>query len=124
MKKNGILHRDLARVVASLGHGDLVVIGDAGLPVPQGVTCIDLAVTHGVPTFQQVFAAILSEMQVESAFIATEAEEQVIAWTASVNPARCTHDELKTRSQRAVAVVRTGELTPYANIGLIAGVTF
>jgi len=34
------------------------------------------------------------------------------------------HDELKRLSHRARAVVRTGECTPYANLMLVAGVTF
>lgn len=37
MKRTAILHGDLSRLVALMGHGDLLVIGDAGLPVPPGV---------------------------------------------------------------------------------------
>ena len=123
MKKTGILHADLARLVASLGHGDLLVIGDAGLPVPPGVPCIDLAVTHGVPGFAQVLAAVLSEMQVESCIMAAEASGDFRAM-APVTPRLMDHDAFKVETARARAVVRTGEITPYANIGLCAGVTF
>ena len=123
MKKTGILHADLSRLVASLGHGDLLVIGDAGLPVPPGVPCIDLAVTHGVPTFAQVLAAVLSEMQVESCIMAAEASDALHAM-APVAPRLMDHDAFKAEIARARAIVRTGEITPYANIGLCAGVTF
>ena len=34
------------------------------------------------------------------------------------------HEELKAMSQKAVAVIRTGEFTPYANIILKSGVVF
>jgi D-ribose pyranase len=34
------------------------------------------------------------------------------------------HEEFKARTAAARAVVRTGEFTPYANVILIAGVTF
>jgi D-ribose pyranase len=34
------------------------------------------------------------------------------------------HEDLKRLSARAVAVVRTGETSPYANVILHAGVTF
>ena len=123
MKKTGILHADLARLVASLGHGDLLVIADAGLPVPPGVPCIDLAVTHGVPTFAQVLAAVLTEMQVEACIMAAEASDDLRAMAPM--PARLMdHDAFKAETARARAVVRTGEITPYANIGLYAGVTF
>jgi len=37
---------------------------------------------------------------------------------------RISHEELKVESQHAVAVIRTGEWTPYANVILRAGVVF
>lgn len=123
MKKSGILHADLSRLVASLGHGDLLVIGDAGLPVPPGVPCIDLAVTHGVPTFQQVLSAVLSEMQVDSCAMATEASADLRA-LAPLPPRLLDHDAFKAETRTARAIVRTGEVTPYANIAVYAGVTF
>ena len=54
MKKRGVLHAELSRCIAALGHKDLFMIGDAGMPIPPGVEIIDLAVTAGVPTFRQV----------------------------------------------------------------------
>lgn len=123
MKKSGILHAELSRLIASLGHGDLVVIGDAGLPVPPGVPCIDLAVTHGLPSFADVLAAVLSEMQVERCTMASEATPALHA-LAPLPPELVTHDDFKRASHAARAVVRTGEVTPYANIALYAGVTF
>ena len=124
MKKSGILNTDLAAIVAGLGHGDLLVIGDAGLPVPQGVPCIDLAVTLGVPQMLDVLDAVLSEMCVETAFRAEEAAEIGTQIDTRIACELVTHDVFKERSASAVAVVRTGEGTPYANVGLIAGVVF
>jgi D-ribose pyranase len=49
MKKTPLLNIQLSRLIASLGHGDVVVIADASLPVPKGVELIDLALTQGVP---------------------------------------------------------------------------
>ena len=123
MKKTGILNADLARLVATLGHGDLLVIGDAGLPVPPGVPCIDLAVTHGVPTFAQVLTAVLTEMQVESCAMATQASAPLRA-LAPMAPRLIDHAAFKVETRQARAIVRTGEITPYANIALYAGVTF
>lgn len=51
MKKRGILNAELMRCIASLGHKDLFMIGDAGMPIPEGVKVIDLAVCSGVPLF-------------------------------------------------------------------------
>ncbi|MDN8999686.1 RbsD/FucU domain-containing protein, partial [Staphylococcus aureus] len=50
MKKGVLLNAPLSAVVARLGHGDRVVVCDAGLPIPDGVERIDLAVSPGVPS--------------------------------------------------------------------------
>lgn len=124
MKSSGILNAELARVIAALGHGDLLVIGDAGLPVPPGVPCIDLAVTLGVPGFLDVLDAVLSEMCVETACRASEAAEIGAQMDARLTCTHVSHDAFKAQSTQAIAVVRTGEATPYANIALRAGVVF
>lgn len=125
MKASGVLHRDLSHTIAALGHGDILVIGDAGLPVPPGVPCIDLAVTLGVPDLWAVLDAVLGEMVVEQSVIATEATGGVReAFLARLSPREVSHDALKALSRDARAVVRTGEATPYANVALIAGVAF
>ena len=121
MKKTPLLHARLSAVVAGMGHGDLLVIGDAGLPVPKGVEVIDLAVTPGVPRFAEVLAAVLSELCVERAVVA---DESMVEMDLPVAPERVAHEAFKAMSLEAVAVVRTGEVTPYANVGLFSGVVF
>jgi D-ribose pyranase len=131
MKKTPLLHAELSQLIASLGHGDAVVIADAGLPVPAGTRCIDLALTRGVPSFVQVLDAVLAEMQVERADFAAEttARSPHIATLLHerLGPAALqtvSHDALKERTRSARAVVRSGEFTPYANVVLYAGVVF
>ncbi|AVR97540.1 D-ribose pyranase [Pseudoduganella armeniaca] len=130
MKKGPVLNIALSQLIASLGHGDMVVIGDAGLPVPPGVPLIDLALTHGVPGFLQTLTTVLAEMQVERHVLAEELagkNMKVAAGIAALHlPERGSvpHEEFKRLSAKARAVVRTGECTPYANIILVAGVTF
>ena len=132
MKRTALLHAELSQVIAALGHGDLLVIGDAGLPIPNGPRRIDLALTPGIPRVADVLRAVLSEMQVERALVAREAladlrPGDLPAWCAGQlgsAPEVISHEELKRLSAQARAVVRTGECTPYANIVLRAGVTF
>ncbi|MBP5949488.1 D-ribose pyranase [Pseudomonas iridis] len=134
MKKTPLLNVALSRLIASLGHGDMVVIGDAGLPVPPGVELIDLALTHGVPDFVSTLKVVLSEMQVESHALAKEIfDKQPTALTAldELNEEGAlgrrdllSHEQFKVLSRQARAVVRTGECQPYCNIVLVAGVTF
>jgi D-ribose pyranase len=132
MKRSGLLHAELNRVIAAMGHTDTLVIGDVGLPVPLGVPCIDLAVLPGTPDFATVFEAVYAELAVESVTVASEihARNPALVKLAArlgkdglaVN--EVSHEDLKKFSARAVAVVRTGETSPYANVILHAGVTF
>lgn len=134
MKKTPLLNIALSRLIASLGHGDMVVIGDAGLPVPPGVKLIDLALTHGVPDFISTLNVVLSEMQVESHALAKEIfDKQPSALSAleTLNEEGALgrrdllgHEQFKVLSRQARAIVRTGECQPYCNIVLVAGVTF
>jgi D-ribose pyranase len=132
MRRSGLLHAELNRIIAAMGHTDTLVIGDVGLPVPHGVPCIDLAVLPGVPSFAAVFEAIYAELAVESVTVASEVRSRNPAMVAlaeriegeGVTVCEVSHDDFKRLSARAVAVVRTGETAPYANIILHAGVTF
>jgi D-ribose pyranase len=130
MKKTPLLNIALSQLIASLGHGDMVIVGDAGLPVPPGVPLIDLALTRGIPGFIDTVRAITGEMQVEYHVVAEELASHSPAMSAQVDaldlPGRrhLSHVELKQLSKTARAIVRTGEFTPYANVVLVAGVVF
>lgn len=134
MKKTPLLNIALSRVVASLGHGDVLLIVDAGMPVPPGVELIDLAVTHGVPDFVSVLNTVLAEMQVESHVIADEMRDKQppalsiidqLNAAGHLGPQRLmSHEALKQLSLNSRAIVRTGECQPYTNVALIAGVVF
>lgn len=127
MKRGGILHPELSAHLARLGHTDTFVIGDAGLPVPPGVARVDLAVTLGVPGFAEVLDAILAEIEVEGAVIATEAAGSAAGalLDARVPGAETVpHEEFKQLTDQARFVVRTGETIPYANVIVRCGVPF
>jgi len=76
MKKNGILNSEISKVLADLGHTDQIIIGDCGLPIPQGVKKIDLALEIGEPKFIDVLNVVLKEMQIEKYFLANEVKEK------------------------------------------------
>ncbi len=132
MRRHGLLHAELNRLIAAMGHTDTLVIADAGLPVPPGVPCIDLAIRPGLPAFADVFAAIHAELAVEAVTAAREIHTHNSAMQALVGQLRAhglrveelDHETFKQACGHARAVVRTGETTPYANLILHAGVTF
>ncbi|MFI1000658.1 D-ribose pyranase [Streptomyces galbus] len=129
MKKAGILNRHLAGALAELGHGDGVLVCDAGMPIPDGPRVVDLAFRAGVPSFAEVVEGLLAELVVEGATAATEVREANPAAAALLSGhfpdlAYVPHDDLKDLSHRSRLVVRTGEARPYANVLLRCGVFF
>jgi D-ribose pyranase len=133
MKRKGLLNPDLSRAVARLGHTDQVCVADCGLPIPAGVPVVDLALVFGIPRFEEVLEALLAEIVVESATIATEARGTAAEATVSAVLARhghsvvvddVGHENLKHAVRDCAFVIRTGEATPWANVVLHCGVPF
>ncbi|WP_030252031.1 MULTISPECIES: D-ribose pyranase [unclassified Streptomyces] len=129
MKKTGILNRHLAGALAELGHGDGVLVCDAGMPIPDGPRVVDLAFRAGVPTFAEVLEGLLEELVVEGATAADEvreANQEASALLEGHFPSLdlVPHERLKELSAGARLVVRTGEARPYANVLLRCGVFF
>ncbi|MFC9913612.1 D-ribose pyranase [Streptomyces sp. NPDC059862] len=129
MKKAGILNRHLSGALAELGHGDGVLVCDAGMPIPGGPRVVDLAFRAGVPSFAEVLDGLLAELVIEGATAATEVREANPAASALLDGhfpelTLVSHDRLKELSAGARLVVRTGEARPYANVLLRCGVFF
>ncbi|MFD6971395.1 D-ribose pyranase [Streptomyces sp. NPDC059979] len=129
MKKTGILNRHLSGALAELGHTDLVVVCDAGLPIPPGPAVVDLAFTAGTPSFAAILHGLLQEIEVEGATAAGEVQDANPETAALLarhfdDLELITHEELKARTRTARLVVRTGEARPYANVILRCGVAF
>lgn len=133
MKKQGILNSDISRVLSYLGHTDWICIGDCGLPIPDEVERIDLALAFGEPTFMRTLEVVAGDMKVEKIILAEEIKvqnpivlDQVTELFAgqNVETEYVSHVELKERTKNCKAVIRTGETTPYANVILQAGCIF
>lgn len=131
MKKQGILNSPIANVLSSLGHTDTIVIADCGLPIPDGVQRIDVSLKKGFPSFYETLEIILEDMEVEKITLAHEIKEknaplhEKLQQTFSTTDADyVSHEEFKALTKKAKAIIRTGEITPYANIILHSGVIF
>lgn len=147
MKTKGILHNELAKAIAKVGHGDMIVITDRGFPFPRhGMTeCIDVSVGRGIPGVVDVLKTILEELEIEKVVIADETKtispEIYKKFKEIINPIRnkgnkieeenIPHPEFKdlvlngSLERKEIKVfVKSGEFTPYANIILVSGVDF
>ena len=132
MHKNCMLNSDINRVLGELGHTDQLCIGDCGLPVPAGVEKIDLALKKGIPGFWDVLEAVAENMLVEQVTVAEEMKlhcpellEKIRRYFGTAVELRfVSHAQLKKETQCCKAIVRTGEMTHYANIILTAACLF
>ncbi|WP_017797762.1 D-ribose pyranase [Oceanobacillus kimchii] len=131
MKKKGMLNSHISKLLSDLGHTDQIVIADAGLPVPEGVKKIDVALTPGTPSFIEVLNALIDDMVIEEVTLAqeikvdnTEKHKQVKELINDTPISYVTHEQFKSLNKQAKAIIRTGETTPYANCILRSGVFF
>lgn len=135
MKKTGILNADISRVLSYMGHTDTIAVGDCGLPIPDETERIDLALTPGKPSFMEVLSAVAADMKIEKIILAEEIKEKNPMILEQIQKISAmfetgfkieyvTHEELKARTKKCKAVIRTGETTPYANIILQSACLF
>lgn len=129
-KESPILNPGIAQLVAEAGHGDVIMIVDAGFPVPRGSRLVDISLTSGTPGFLETLRVIIDVMAIESGTIADEFESSADLHAATINAFgnvpvhRLSHERLKELAESARGFIRSGECTPYANVALTAGVSF
>lgn len=132
MQKGGMLNSSIAKVLADLGHTDTIVIGDCGLPVPAGVQKIDLALKPGTPSFLEVVEEVANNMVIEKVEIAAEMEGRNPAVYGAMKQLFTEeqwiidedHEAFKEATKHAKCIIRTGEITPFANVILHSNVFF
>lgn len=131
MFKGKLLNSEVLAIVGKMGHTDMIVIGDAGLPIPEHVNRIDLALSQGIPSFKETLEVVLSSMEVETIILAEELKTMNVeilniirAHFTEDQISFISHEAFKKTTNGARAIIRTGECTPFANIILVSGVTF
>lgn len=131
MKKSGILNSDISRVLSYLRHTDLICISDCGLPVADDVEVIDLALKKDLPSFIDVLDVIIDDVKCEKYFLASEIKNdnklvfsQISKRLTQIPVDFLSHEEFKKKVSNCKVVIRTGEMSPYANIILQSGCIF
>ena len=147
MKTTGILNNDLIRVMARMGHGDMLAITDRGFPFPvHNITeTIDLSVTRDLPAFLDVVKPVVEDFEIEEVIIANETKEvspEVHAELLKIISSKknkgqdikityIPHPEFKDlvlhgaeNGKPVACFVKTGSFVPFANIILVSSVPF
>lgn len=130
MKRGKILNSELSHAIASMGHGDLMIVCDAGFPIPNEVWRIDLAIVQDVPDLETVLTAISEAFIAEKVSYAAEMAEnnpplleKVQRIFSASEHAPIPHEQiLNEMAAKAKVIVRTGAFDPWGNILLYSGV--
>ena len=132
-----ILNPRLAAAVATLRHGEMIFVGDAGggisakslAELASDVEVLDLAVATGVPTLEQVVEAIVAVGDIEGAIVTTkmrEASPGKRAWLDELLGENDVHEvayipDYYVLRDRSKLFVRTGDYGQHAQAILIGG---
>lgn len=130
MKRTGILNAQLSGELATLGHTDLVLVVDAGFPIPRDAQRVDLAIAQNLPDLRTVISLIADEIIVEGVVRADDVtsnnpklDEWLLDRFADAEFSTRSHaDMLGELARQAKVIVRTGAFEPWGNIGLFCGV--
>ncbi|HLV08606.1 MAG TPA: D-ribose pyranase [Halanaerobiales bacterium] len=129
MKRKGILNREICRVIASMGHGQYLLICDAGFPIPKEADCVDLSLIKGIPDLPTVLSIINQEFISEKVMFAAEVPEnnkplydELKKIFTEVDFEEISHNRILNEiAYEARAIIRTGDYNPWGNIVLQAG---
>jgi L-fucose mutarotase len=132
-----LLHADLLHALASMGHGDEIVIADANFPSASvGRRLLHVATTRAADALDAVLSLLPLDtfappaaftMQVVGDASATPEPvrefAEVLARRApdQAQPGSLARDAFYVRARSAFAVVRTADVRPYGNILLVKG---
>jgi simple sugar transport system permease protein/D-ribose pyranase len=130
MKRGKLLNSELSYALASMGHGDYLIVCDAGFPIPSQVWRIDLAIRQDLPDLATVLELIHEEFIAEKVSYGAELEQYNAPLLATVKRifaeselVPVPHERIMTQMNAgAKAIVRTGAFDPFGNIVLYSGV--
>ena len=129
MIKNGILHPQLASLLARFRHVNSIAVVDGPFPTYPNVETIELAITMGWPTIPQVLDEILPHLQITSLVLANEFAEKVDKQTVDnylkhhqgIATTKIPHSEFKTQVGQCLGIIHTGDPIPYSSVILKSG---
>jgi D-ribose pyranase len=130
VNRNKLLNAELSHAIASMGHGDLMIVCDAGFPIPSSAWRIDLALVPDVPDLATVLTPISENLIVEKLSYADTLPEYNAPLLTLIKRlfggaefAPVTHEAiLGEMAAKAKVIVRTGAFDPWGNILLYSGV--
>jgi D-ribose pyranase len=130
MKRSRLLNAELSHAIAEMGHGDLMIVCDAGFPIPRTSWRIDLALMPDLPDLKTILSLIAEDFVAEKVAYANELPDHnpmllqtVRALFADSDHSMVPHAAiLGEMAAKAKVIVRTGAFDPWGNVLLYSGV--
>lgn len=130
MKPNSILHPELAKALAECGHTDIILVTDAGFPIPKDANRIDLGFYAGKPDVLDILQVLRKEIFVEEVIFASEVKshhpnlydsiQEIYTGSGAVFKGTTHEDLVENLAPKAKVVIRSGSLNAWANFALVA----
>lgn len=130
-KDNRILHSQIAAALASLRHGEVIYVADAGGQIPDdvGVPVLDLGVAPGLVSLEQLLPLLRDNGDIERALVAEEMETINPEGYAKVveifGEARVTTTKYRPNMyairNASKLIIRTGDYSVHGNVALVGG---
>lgn len=124
-----IINMELNYMLSSMGHTDILVITDAGCPIPKDSWVIDLSITRNFPDLVPVLEIIgeefLAEKIIYADYVPTHNKPYYKDLKRIFND--CTHETIKHETllskiiPMAKGIIRTAGYNPWGNVALITG---
>lgn len=130
LRKPRIINAELNHMLSSMGHTDILLVTDAGFPIPSDAWVVDLSITRNFPDLVPVLEIVSEVFMAEKLIYA----DYVPAHNPRLNESLgrlfkdCVHETvahetmLSEIAKKAKGFVRTGGFDPWGNIALVAGV--
>jgi len=129
MKETGAINRGIDAAISKQGHGDLLMVTDAGFAIPLEVEVIDLSLDENKPMVLEVLEMLKKYFSVEKLIMANETKNISPTLFSNISKAfgdgvpveTIEHSALKEMSKTVKAIIRTGDFTAYGNVILVSG---
>lgn len=130
MKRGRILNAELNHAIGRMGHGDLMIVCDAGFPIPLNVWRIDLAIERDLPDIRTILTLLAGDFVAERVEVADTLPtnnpvllDTVKTLFPDADHSFRSHASILTEmAPKAKVIIRTGAFDPWGNILLYSGV--
>jgi len=130
LRKPRIINTEFNHMLSSMGHTDILLVTDAGFPIPSDAWVVDLSITRNFPDLVPVLEIVSEVFMAEKLIYAdyVPAHNPMLHGALGRLFQDCVHETVTHEAmmsdiaKQAKGIVRTGGYDPWGNIALVAGV--